>query len=99
MNTSSINLDTCSLTRYVGVKHKQTESKLSCEREITISCNFLLNNHHPSDLKQKKFIKKLNLAGFEPTTPCPITTALSTGIPNSQPISQLTTERFDIHRL
>ena len=39
--------------------------------------NFLLNNHHPSNLKQrrKKCIKKLNLAGFEPAFPGSNTTS------------------------
>ena len=65
--------------------------------------NFLLNNHHPSNLKQrrKKCIKKLNLAGFEPAFPGSNTTSISTvqyyPLPNRQPFRQLITERFGIH--
>ena len=37
--------------------------------------------------------------GFEPATPCYITTALSTGLPNSPTNPQITTERFGINHI
>ena len=70
----STNLTTCSTltahTYTVLLNIKQQKSKLSCGREITIICNFLLNNNHQtSDLKQRKNLSKIKTSKIRTGNP------------------------------
>ena len=89
------NLDICSIHLVININEK--EKKISCGRDIKIICTgnlYWITTILQFWNKEDNFvIKILNLAWFEPATPCSNTTALFTVLHNSRPFP------FHVHRI